>query len=233
MSKRNLIALGALFVVMLVAIFVTMYLIGSNQDNRSDANTPDPFPTLSDDFTPVDPSDAGIQDSPSCPDPGTVENVNVDYPLVEQEIADWNRAVCTWDSNPTATSYNVKIVEVDTGKSNDVIVNSGVNKEEFDVIPGNTYRCEVTPVNACNVAGIAGFDEQVCEVPDLTITQTPEPTITASPTAVLTSTPTATLAPQIPTATPILPPAGSAGTMAVVGIGGVVLLLIGGALLFL
>ncbi|HRN96711.1 MAG TPA: hypothetical protein PLD54_04655 [Candidatus Levybacteria bacterium] len=225
MSKKNLIAIVILFVVLLGAIFVTLYLISSNQDTRSSANTPDDlFPIITDIPVPVE-----IQDGEST-DPGPVDNVSVNYPNIEGDQADFTKASCTWDSNMNAFQYNLKITEVDTGTVlTEEVVNSGMQKDVFDVIPNNTYRCEVAAINSAGVAGTAGVDEQVCEVE---ASASPTPIVTVAPTEPPAS-PTATLVPQIPTAKPTLPPAGSVGTIATIGLGGVLLFLIGGALLFL
>lgn len=228
MGKKNLIAIGVLFFVLLGTIFTTLFLISSSQDTRSGAQTPpDPFPTFPPVVTdiPVD-----VQDGDSS-DPGPVDNVSVNHPDVEGDVVDYDFASCTWDSNLNAAQYHVKITEVDTETVLfDQLVDSGTLKERFGIVNGNTYRCEVAAVNASGVAGIAGVDEQVCEVEALAPSDTPSPTVpvatvapttpVASPTAVITTVPT-------------LAPPGSVGTIATVGIGSVILLLIGGALLFL
>jgi hypothetical protein len=227
MSKRNLIAIGVLFVVLLGAIFVTLLMISSNQDNRSSASTPDNlFPTISTAPVIVDTLDGDAED------PGIVESVSVNYPNMEGDSLDYTKASCTWDPNSNASQYSIKITEVDTGDVlKEDLINSGITKEVFSVVENNTYRCEVAAVNASGIPGAAGADEQICQVE---ASAQPTPTTPPVPTTpVLTSTPTATLVPQIPTATPTLPPAGNVGTIAAIGLGGVILFLIGGALLFL
>lgn len=226
MSKKNLIAIGVLFVVLLGAIFVTLFLISSNQDTRSSANTPDPFPIVTDIPPQID-----VQDGDSA-DPGPVDNVSVNYPNIEGDEADFTKASCTWDPNTSASQYSLKVTEVDTNTVlKEELVNSGISKDVFDVTPNNTYRCEVAAVNADGIAGVAGVDEQVCEV-EATTSPTPTPIVTITPTSI-PATPTATLVPATPTTRPTLPPSGSVGTIATVGLGGVLLFLIGGALLFL
>ncbi len=225
MGKKNLIAIGVLFVVLLGTIFVTLFLISSNQDTRSGAQTPpSAFPTFPPVVTdiPVD-----VQDGET--DPGPVENVSVNHPDVEGDIVDYTYASCTWDSNPAAAKYDLTVTEVDTGQVVlDKEVNSNTTKEKFQIVDGNTYRCEVAAVNSSGIAGIKGVDEQVCATP-----------AAAEPTVAPTTPPVVTVAPTVPvsssSATPIptLAPPGSIGTIATVGLGGVILLLIGGALLFL
>jgi hypothetical protein len=224
MSRRNLIAIGILFVVLLGAIFVTLFLISSNQDTRSNAETPpDPFPVVSE--APIE-----VQDGTEG-DPGPVENVSVNYPNIEGDEADFTKASCTWDPNTAASQYNLKVTEVDTGTVlKEELVNSGIAKDVFSVTPNNTYRCEVAAVNAAGISGAAGVDEQVCEVEE---SAQPTPTVPVEPTATPIATPTATLVPPTSTPRPTLPPTGGVGTIATVGLGGVLLFLIGGALLFL
>lgn len=227
MSKRNIIAIAVLFVVLLGAIFVTLFLMSSNQDTRSDASTAldTTFPVITDVPAPLQ-----TQSGQESTDPGTVENVSVNYPYINGDEADFTSASCTWDSNINAFQYNLKVTEVDTNSViKEQVVNSGVLSDVFDVVPNNTYRCEVAAINSAGVAGVAGVDEQVCEV-QAEVSPSPSPVVTVQPTA----TPTATLAPQAPVVTkPPLPPTGSVGTIATVGLGGLILLLIGGALLFL
>lgn len=230
MSKRNLIAIGVLFVVLLGAIFVTLLMISSNQDNRSSANTPDDlFPVVTNPPVIVDTQDEGSTD------PGPVESVSVNYPNVDGDAVDYTKASCTWDPNSNASQYSLKVTEVDTGTIlKEELVNSGVTSDVFNVVANNTYRCEVAAVNASGIPGVAGVDEQVCEV-EATAQPSPTqpPVVPTTPPPVLTSTPSATVVPQVPTATPTLPPAGNIGTIAAIGLGGVILFLIGGALLFL
>lgn len=231
MGKKNLIAISVLFVVLLGTIFTTLFLISSSQDTRSGAQTPpDPFPTFPPVVTdiPVD-----VQDGDGL-DPGPVENVSVNHPDVEGDIVDYDFASCTWDSNPNAAEYFVKITEVDTDSVLfDQSVSSGTLKERFEIVDGNTYRCEVSAVNANGVAGIAGVDEQVCVVEGLAPSDSPSPTVPVA--TVVPTTPIATPTAVVvqPTTVPTLAPPGSIGTIATVGIGSVILLLIGGALLFL
>lgn len=222
MSKKNLIAIGALFFILLAGIFVTIYLLGSNQDTRSNASTGTITDTSSVPVSAQDGSDA------TCTDPGVVQNVTVNYPNFTDTETDFNSANCTWDANTSATTYNVKITNVDTEA---VVDEKTLAPDEltlvFPVAQKGTYRCEVAAVNSCNVAGTAGFDQQVCGA-DAMVTETPSPIVTEAPTA----TPTAVIVTEAPTAKPTLPPTGSVGTIATVGVGGIILMLIGGALLF-
>jgi hypothetical protein len=232
MSKRNLIAIGVLFVVLLGAIFVTLLSLSSNQDNRSSANTPDDlYPVVTNAPIVVDTQDAGTGD------PGIVEAVSVNYPNQEGDSLDYTKASCTWDPNPNASQYSLKITHVDTNTVlKEELVANGINKDVFNVLGDNTYRCEVAAINASGIPGAAGSDEQVCPAE---VTAQPSPTtpvVTTVPSPILTASPTATLIPTQPPVTtviPTLPPAGNIGTIAAIGLGGVILFLIGGALLFL
>ncbi len=233
MGKKNLIAIGILFVVLLGSIFITLFLVSSSQDTRSSANTPNSFPTPVITDIPV-----GAQDGGST-DPGTVENVTVNYPNVnESGEANWLEANCSWDFNENAVTYLLKVTEVDTDTVIiDEEISSDIMLNEFPITSGNTYRCEVSAVNASGVAGVAGVDEQVCETEALAEpTTTPVPTtpiVTTVPPTLIPATPSASIIPTEPPPLPTVPPTGSIGTIATVGLGGVILLLIGGALLFL
>lgn len=229
MGKKNLIAIGVLFVVLLGAIFVTLYLVSSSQDTRSSANTPDVFPTVPP-FVPNVPVEAQGGDSETA-DPGPVDGVSVNHPYINGDDVDYTQASCTWDPNPNAVQYSLTITEIDTGTViKDEAISNEITEDVFVPVSGNTYRCEVAAINASGVVGIAGVDEQVCEIPVEVEEPSPTPIITTPP---VVASPSATPVVEIPTATPTLPPAGSIGTIATVGIGGIVLLLIGGALLFL
>jgi hypothetical protein len=223
MSKRNLIAIGVLFVILLGGITITLVLLSSNQDNRSGAEAPPPLITEAPSLPPVDTQDTALDTT----DPGPVTNVRVNYPYINGTASDWNQASCTWDSNSNATLYNVKVTEVDTStevKSEQL--NSSVSQELFAINDGKTYRCEVAAVNTAGVAGTPGSDEQVCEstalveTPTPTPTETPVPTVTETPipTVEITVAPTATPT-AIPTAIPTLPPTGSIGSVVTIGIG--------------
>lgn len=221
MSTRNIIAIVVLFVVLLGAIFVTLFLISSSQDTRSNADTPDDFPVISE--APIEVQD-GEEEGP-----GSVDGVRVDYPNIEGDQANWEQANCSWNANTNASTYSIKVLEVDTETViAEESVNSGVTNKVFPITSGNTYRCEVAAVNSAGVAGTAGFDEQVC-VSDAPVTS---PSPVASPSATIAPTAIPTVVAQ-PTVTPTLPPTGSFGTIATIGLGGVILMLIGGALLFL
>ncbi len=234
MSKRNIIALSIFFVFILVGIFVTMYLVSSNQDTRSSASTPDLITTV-----PLQPTGA-FEVADGEEDPGEIDDVTVDYPSITGDSADWDSASCTWAVNPNAASYNLKVSKVDPNTGNilavvkDESVTGGVSKDIFAVTRGDTYKCEVAAVNTAGVAGVSNFDQQTCIVDGLA---DPSPTVPPTVTVAPSASPTATLIPTVAVPTsapkPTLPPTGNIGTVATVGIGGVILMLIGGALLFL
>ena len=229
MSKRNLIAIVVLFVILLGGITTTLFMLSSNQDNRSGAEGPADLITAAPTLPPVETLDEGTTD-----DPGPVTNVRVNYPYISGTESDWNQASCTWDGNQNATLYNVKVTDVDSSTvvKNEQL-NSGVAEETFSIVDGKTYRCEVAAVSSSGVSGTPGSDEQVCE--STALETTPTPTLPPeAPTPIVTEAPTPTpIVTVAPTAIPTLPPTGSIGTVATIGIGGVILMLIGGALLFL
>lgn len=104
---------------------------------------------------------------------------------------------CSWSSDDTATSFNVKIKDQTT---NTVVLEKTTSEKKvyFTPIAGHTYKCFVTSVNSCG-PGDETSSTSTCQL----ITGTPSPTLTPSetptptPTGEITSTPTAT-----PTITP-------------------------------
>lgn len=135
------------------------------------------------------------------------------------------KALCRWDSAPSASEYRVVVREVfpDTGQTPVEVISQTVQAPStqliFDAAPGRSYVCEVSAVDECGV-GAAGQGTSTCPVtppPSVTVTVTPtntptgtvSPTVTSTPTITptATSTPTSTpLATSTPTETPTLPP---------------------------
>ncbi len=139
---------------------------------------------------------SAVNQGGSCPAPGTPATVTTSYPLCEapagggQESCQFDKAGCVWESVSGATSYNVKITEVETGaivKSDSVTT----TKTSFPVVQGRTYKCEVAALNSCGAVGGTNEDSIVCEI-DGFVSPTPTPTVAPVATPVPTPVPTAT-----------------------------------------
>lgn len=103
----------------------------------------------------------------SCPLPAAPTNVLVEYPGCSGDNCSLAQASCSWGAVAGATSYSVKITEVDTTtiiKSETVTSN---NTYLFPVTQNRVYRCEVAAINSCGT-GPAGQHELLCKVEGLT-----------------------------------------------------------------
>lgn len=131
----------------------------------------------------------------TCPAPGTPATVTVSYPLCEAgqsgETCQFDKAGCDWASVSGASTYNVKITEVETGA---VIKTDSVTtiKTSFPVVQGRTYKCEVSAVSNCGSVGGTNEDSLLCQT-DAFVSPTPIPTVT----------PVATPPPPAPTPPPV------------------------------
>lgn len=131
----------------------------------------------------------------SCPAPGTPATVTLTYPYcgdgqVGASCA-FDKAACEWESVSSASSYNIKVTEVETG----AIVktdNLSATNTSFPVVQGRTYKCEVSAVASCGSTGGTNSDTLLCETDALL---SPTPTPTPPP-------PVATPPPPPPVATP-------------------------------
>lgn len=103
----------------------------------------------------------------SCPLPASPTNILVEYPGCQGDNCSLAQASCSWGAVAGATSYSVKITEVDTTtiiKSETVTTN---DVYLFPVTQNRTYRCEVSAINSCGT-GPAGQHELLCKVESLT-----------------------------------------------------------------
>lgn len=92
-------------------------------------------------------------------------------------------ASCTWESDGTATSFKVDVVDETSGKS--LLSTTTTDKiVHFTPIPNHQYKCNVTPINSCG-EGPSGSAVNTC-IPQATPTQEPSatPTITPTPTII-------------------------------------------------
>ncbi len=90
-----------------------------------------------------------------------------------------NGASCSWDSDGSATSFKVEVVDENTG--NTILTTTTSNKAvQFTPIPNHKYTCNVTPINSCG-EGPAATASNIC-IPEATPTNTPSPSPTLTPT---------------------------------------------------
>ena len=90
-----------------------------------------------------------------------------------------NGSTCSWESKGTATSFNVEIIDQTTGQT--LLSTTTTGKAiQFTPVVNHTYKCVVTPVNACG-AGPATTGINTC-VAASTPTPTQAPTSTPNPT---------------------------------------------------
>lgn len=218
MNKKTAAILGAVLAALVGVIILTLYLLQSQQDVRSRASE--------------EQAPAAIQQT-SCPIPSQVQNVQVEFPNCVGDICNFTRASCSWGSVAGATKYQLKISQVESGEVvRDEQVEAAVTRVEFPIVQNKTYKCEVSAINLCGAAGAAGSHSLLCAVDALVSIPTPPPkpistpipTPTPIPTLVLTSTST----PQ-----PTIPPVGGFETSIAIGLGTVVMILTGIALLAL
>ena len=114
----------------------------------------------------------------SCPAPATPATVTLSYPLCEVgqsgETCQFDKAGCIWDSVSGASTYNVKVTEVETGA---VIKTDSVagTQTSFPVVQGRTYNCQVSAVSNCGTVGATNEDSLLCQT-DAFVSPTPVPT---------------------------------------------------------
>lgn len=114
----------------------------------------------------------------ACPAPGTPATVTLSYPLCEAgqtgETCQFDKAGCVWESVSSATSYNIKVTEVETGS---VVKTESVTtlNTSFPVVQGRTYKCEVSAVSSCGSVGGTNEDTLLCEA-EAFLSPTPTPT---------------------------------------------------------
>jgi hypothetical protein len=166
-------------------------------------------PTVTGTITPT------VASGGACQTPETVSGVDFNYPSCVGTQCNFTQASCSWAAVNGATSYSVKITQVESGTITSTnTVNAPTVTFSFPVEQGKTYRCEISAVNSCGTSGQAGSAQALCAV-DGAVT-----------------TPTQPAQPTKPAVIPTLKPTGDVSTTAIVGIGGL-LVTIAGGLLFL
>lgn len=218
MDSKTAVIWGAVVLSLMGVVGLTVYLLQSQQDVRSRAQTT--------------PDTVSIQQS--CPTPAQVQNVQVEFPNCVGDICNFTQASCTWSSVSGATKYQLKISQVESGEVvRNEQIEAAVTKVEFPIVQNKTYKCEVSAINSCGSTGVTGYHSLLCAVDALVVTPTlppPKPTSTPipTPTPIPTLIPTSTSTPQ-----PTIPPVGGFKTSIAIGLGTVVMILTGIALLAL
>lgn len=154
----------------------------------------------------------------TCTAPATPSGVTVEYPGCNGDSCDLTQASCSWSSQSDAASFNVTVTEVETGNiiKNNESQSSSTTKVTFPITQGRTYKCDVVAVASCGTQSAAGTDQLLCEADAIIDTPTPTP-VPAGPTST-------------PTPTPTLVPGGVFQSISIIG--GVLILIVGGIMLF-
>lgn len=155
----------------------------------------------------------------TCTPPATATGVTVEYPgCPTGTTCDLAQASCSWNSQSDAASYNITVTEVETGTiiKNNESQPSSTTKVLFPITQKRTYKCDVVAVSSCGGLAAAATDQLLCEADALIDTPTPVP-----------PTPT----PIPPTKPP--PPKAGASYGAIALLGGVIVMVVGGVLLFI
>ena len=140
--------------------------------------------------------------------PGRATEAPTDTPQPTGPICLDNSGSCSWSSDETATSFEVKIIDEITGET---VLDKTTNENVvyFTPLANHVYKCTVIPINSCGT-GVEESAQTICTVEfsptpspsdiptpteELTPTLTPTGTLTPSPTDELTPTPTDELTP--------------------------------------
>lgn len=172
MNKKTGIIIAAVAVALIGVVALTLLLLSQEQDTRSSADNAQPLVTPI--TTPI-PSQTATTNDTSCPTPGQVQNVLVEFPNCEGDQCNFTQASCSWASVAGATKYQLKITEVESGAVvKDQQVEASITRDVFAVNANKTYKCDVSAINSCGTSGVAGSHSLFCEVDALV--ETPSPT---------------------------------------------------------
>lgn len=191
MNKKLLILL-IVITLLVVAIPLTLFVINQQQDIRSNASTELSDTSVLPTNTPIPTTAATVSPTAACSLPTQVINVKMEYPgSLGGTSYDFTKATCTWDAVNGATSYSIKITQVESSSvvKTDTVA-TGTTTYTFAVTANNTYKCEISAVNSCGT-GPAGSDQLLCKTDTIPTTA---PTVTTAPTTVPTVAPTTTTA---------------------------------------
>lgn len=184
LSPKQIIIISVVALLVIAGIATTVIVAQTQQQSNSNAQeVATPTPTI-----------ATTSASPTlnCPPPAEVTNVKVDYPLsTGGSQVDFTRASCSWDAVTGASSYTVKVTEVESGTvvMNNQTVNPPTTNVAFAVTSGKTYKCDVTAVSSCGASGGTGTDSLLCQAQGILPTSTPVPTTTPRVTPTIPPTP--------------------------------------------
>jgi len=243
MKDKRVLIIGLLVTVLLIAIPLTVYIANQQQDVRSSAQVPNtsdvaltatntpaatptniptsttaptptfspaPSPTLIAAAATVTPVSGG-----ACQTPAVVSSVELNYPSCQGTQCNFSEASCTWAAVNGAVSYSVKVTQIESGAiTKTTTVTAPTVTDTFPVEQGKTYRCDIAAINSCGTSGEAGSAQALCSVDG----QVAQPTTSTQPTT-----------PQV---IPTVVPTGDTNTTILVGIGGLVVAILGGALFF-
>lgn len=180
MSNKVIISI-VVVVVLLIAVGIGTYLVLNQQNFFSSADqTTGTASTGSSSTATSTGTGSGGQGASACQAPGTPGTVTLSYPLCESvgggpETCQFEKAGCEWESVSGATSYNVKVTEVETGSSvASTTITAPITKTSFPVVQGRTYNCQVTATNSCGAGGM-NEDTLLCEA-DAFVSPSPSPT---------------------------------------------------------
>jgi hypothetical protein len=185
--------------------------------------TPTPSPTVSPTTTAIatPTTAAGGAATPTgiggtCQAPAAVSGVELSYPSCQGTQCDFTQASCSWAAVNGAVSYSITVTQVETGSvTSTTTVTAPTVTYSFPVTQGQTYRCDITAVNACGASGVAGSAQALCAVDGQVAS--PQPTQPPQP----------TVPPQV---IPTVVATGDTNMTMLVGIGGVFVAILGGVL---
>ncbi len=175
MNRKTVLVLLAVAAALIGVVILTLYLLQSQQDVRSRAQT---------EVTPA-PTALPIQTQQSCPTPSIVQNVLVEFPNCNGDVCNFTEANCSWSSVAGATKYQLKISQVESGEVvKNEQVEAAVTKVVFPITQNKTYKCDVSAINSCGTSGPAGSHSLLCAADALVASPTlPPPTPTPLPKA--------------------------------------------------
>ncbi len=248
MKDKRILIIAGLVAVLLVAIPLTVYIANQQQDVRSNAQVPlvtvpsdtpvvlptstltptptltslptlTPTPTIATGVTPTPTIVGGATATPvpsgACTTPGAVSGVDFNYPSCQGTQCNFAQASCSWAAVNGAVSYTITVTQVESGTvTTTTTVTAPTVTYAFPVQQGQTYQCSITAVNSCGTSGAAGSAQALCTVDGQV--SSPAPTTPAT-------------APQV---IPTVAATGDTNTTILIGVGGVLITILGGALFF-
>lgn len=155
-------------------------------------------------------SPARFTHAQSCTVPTQVQNVSITYPNCVDGNCNYTQGNCSWDALTGATGYNVVVTAV--GTSTQVLNQQAITpiSSIFTVSASDTYRCDVSAVNACGTGAI-GTSSLLCNTELVPTTTTTTTTTVPAPTTITVPQPT-------------LPPPGS--NAFILGFAGILMIII-------